>query len=138
MTERLPGGCLCGAIRYEIAQAVENVIACHCTDCQKAVGGGASHNSVVRTENVTYTAGTPKAYTKEVSPGKTLIRYFCGECGSPVFTQREYLPEFMVLKVGTLDDPSSLKMTMNIWTRSARPWMPIDETLENYETNRPL
>ena len=34
------GGCLCGAVRYEIDQTLSDVIACHCTDCQKASGSG--------------------------------------------------------------------------------------------------
>jgi hypothetical protein len=29
------GGCLCGAIRYEITEAPQMVYTCHCMDCQR-------------------------------------------------------------------------------------------------------
>ena len=29
------GGCQCGKIRYEIAEAPQLVYTCHCTDCQR-------------------------------------------------------------------------------------------------------
>jgi len=34
--------------------------------------------------------------------------------------------ETLVVRAGTLDDSSAMKITMNIWTRSARPWAWID------------
>ncbi len=36
MTEPLTGGCLCGAVRYEISAALTSLIACHCTNWQRA------------------------------------------------------------------------------------------------------
>ncbi len=30
------GGCICGAVRYEITEAPTSVYTCHCTDCQQA------------------------------------------------------------------------------------------------------
>ena len=32
----LKGGCMCGAVRYEITCEPTRVYACHCTDCQRA------------------------------------------------------------------------------------------------------
>ena len=42
MTDTITGGCLCGAVRYECSAELSKIIACHCTDCQKASGSGAS------------------------------------------------------------------------------------------------
>ena len=104
MTQTITGGCLCGAIRYSINQAVEVVSACHCTHCQKASGTGASHNALVPAGAVTFTAGKTKVYKDAAESGNTLYRHFCGDCGSPIYSQREKMPELMVIKVGTLDD----------------------------------
>ena len=49
-----------------------------------------------------------------------------GDCGSPLFSRRETTPENTALRIGTLDDSSGMKITANIWTRSARPWAYID------------
>jgi len=43
-----------------------------------------------------------------------------------------------VLKVGTLDDSADMKLIMNIWTGSARPWMPVDPATECHPGNRPV
>jgi len=57
MSDPITGGCLCGAIRYSVSQAPDKVIACHCTHCQKASGSGASHNALVPSAAVSFTAG---------------------------------------------------------------------------------
>ena len=91
-----------------------------------------------RSSSVTFTQGKPKTYKDSADSGNVLFRNFCADCGSPIYSQREKMPEMMVLKVGTLDDSSGLKLTTNIWTRSARPWMHIDPAATNHPQNRPL
>ena len=126
MPDPMTGGCLCGKIRYTVSQPLQNIIACHCTHCQKASGAGASHNAVVPTSAVTFTSGQPKLFADTAQSGNTLNRYFCGDCGSPIYSHRATTPETLVVRAGTLDDSSAMKITMNIWTRSARPWAWID------------
>jgi hypothetical protein len=58
--------------------------------------------------------------------GKEVSRRFCRECGSPVFSYAEMLPEMMFIKAGTLDDTSWLKPQMHVWTDSAHDWIPLD------------
>ena len=125
------GGCLCGAIRYRVSHPIAKLILCHCTDCQKASATGAS-------EKFQIVKGTPKLFSKVVDSGNTLHRAFCAGCGSPIFTRRENAPQITVVKVGTLDAPVEMEVAMNIWTRSARPWMRIDPALENYAQGRPV
>lgn len=138
MTNSITGGCLCGKIRYSVSQPLLNIIACHCTNCQKASGTGASFNAAVPTSAVTFTSGQPKLYEDIAQSGNILKRYFCSECGSPIYSQREKVPEMMVLKVGTLDDSKDMKLIMNIWTNSAQPWMHIDPATECHPENRPV
>jgi hypothetical protein len=49
----LTGGCLCGAIRYEIAEPPFAVYTCHCTDCQRITSSAFSIGMVVPAEAVT-------------------------------------------------------------------------------------
>lgn len=138
MAESITGGCLCGKIRYSINQSVQNIVACHCTHCQKASGSGVSHNAIVPASNFAITSGQPKVYADTADSGNKLYRAFCPDCGSPIYSQREKTPEVMVVKVGTLDDSSAMKLVMNIWTRSARPWVDISPDTEQHATNRPV
>jgi len=137
MTNLITGGCLCGKIRYSVSQPVEKIIACHCTHCQKASASGASYNTVVPAGAFAITAGTPKLFADMADSGNILHRYFCGDCGSAIYNQRTKTPEMVVIKVGTLDDSSQMKVVMNIWTKSARPWMHIDPATSCYPENRP-
>jgi hypothetical protein len=78
------------------------------------------------------TQGTPKRFTVTPDSGRTLHRFFCGDCGSPLFSRRELTPENTSLRIGTLDDSSGMKITANIWTRSARPWDYIDPASKQF------
>ena len=64
MTDRT-GGCACGAIRFKITAPLMGVGVCHCTDCQKASGGGPN-----------YVALAPKTLSKSrrARPGSTSVR----------------------------------------------------------------
>lgn len=137
MTQEITGGCLCGQIRYTVSQPVDKIIACHCTHCQKASGAGASHNVPLPASALTITRGQPRRYDDMADSGNILWRFFCPDCGSSLYSQRSKSPEMIVLKAGGLDDSSGMKLAMNIWTDSARPWMPIDPAVERHAKNRP-
>ncbi len=126
MPAPLTGSCLCGAIRYTLSVPVTELRACHCTHCQKASGAAGSVNAVIPGASFKITQGTPKRFAATADSGRTLYRYFCGDCGSPIYSHRAATPETLVVRAGTLDDSSGMKITMNIWTRSARPWAWID------------
>ena len=96
------GGCLCGAIRYRISPAPTNVIACHCTHCRKISGAGSSHNAAIPTSSLRFTAGKPKMFVDTAASGNRLHRFFCAECGSSLYSQREKMPEMTILKVGKI------------------------------------
>ena len=37
-SEKVTGGCLCGAVRYEVEAYLHNAFYCHCRMCQRASG----------------------------------------------------------------------------------------------------
>ena len=116
------GGCLCGAIRYTVSAPVTELRACHCTNCQKASGAGGSVNAMMASTAFKITQGTPKRYTAVADSGRTLHRYFCGDCGSPLYSQRAATPETLSIRAGTLEGAGGLKITANIWCASAPSW----------------
>jgi hypothetical protein len=46
-------------------------------------------------------------------------------------------PGFVVVRAGTLDDKSGLKITGNIWTSTAAAWSHIDPSTECHPENLP-
>ena len=132
MTTPLTGGCMCGAIRYTIGVPVTELRACHCTTCQKGSGTQGSVNAVIPASAFNLTQGTPKRYDCLADSGRTLYRCFCGDCGSPIYSQRATALDTFVVRAGTLDNPGDMKITANIWTRSARPWAHIDPATKQF------
>ena len=120
------GGCLCGAIRYSISAPITELRACHCIDCQRASGSHGTVAAFIPREGFQLLQGKPKHYAKRADSGRTLIRYFCGDCGSPIYSHRQTMPELIGVRAGTLDDSSDLKVTTQIWTKRARPWSYLD------------
>ena len=130
MAGPVTGSCLCGAIRFTIDQPVRELRACHCRNCQKASGAGGSVNAVLPSAAFHVAKGTPRRYSARADSGRLLHRYFCGECGSPIYSQRETTPETVVVRAGLFDETGDsagdMKIVANIWTGSARPWSHID------------
>ena len=137
MTEPLAGGCLCGAIRFSVSHPISELRACHCTHCQKASGAGGSVNAVVPAGSFAITKGAPKLFAGTAQSGRILNRFFCGDCGSPVYSQRADTPQLRVVRAGAFDSALNVKITCNIWTASARPWMHIDPASERHPGNLP-
>jgi hypothetical protein len=54
-----------------------------------------------------------------------LTRYFCPECGSPLYTVSPAHPEVLYVKAGTLDDPRLVHPRRQNWMRSRVPWTTI-------------
>jgi len=134
MPAPLIGGCFCGAIRYTVSVSIAELRMCHCRDCQKSTGTGGSVNALIKSDTIKITQGTPKRYSVTADSGRTLHRFFCGDCGSPLFSRRELTPENSALRIGTLDaeHAGGMKITANIWTRSARSWSHIDPATQQF------
>jgi hypothetical protein len=130
------GGCRCGAVRYEVIAEPMAVMNCHCRDCQYASGGGFSTVAVVPAAAFRVTKGTPKRFTVKGDSGRDITRCFCDTCGTPLFSEPPG-GTIMVVKAGTLDDPSWLKLAGNLYTKSAQPWAHIDPGLMQFEKMPP-
>jgi hypothetical protein len=126
------GGCLCGAIRYRVDTDITELRHCHCRDCQKASGAHGAVVAVIPRDKFKLEKGTPKRYAGKAASGRTLFRFFCADCGSQLYGQRESMPDMMTLRAGTLDDSDGLKIGMHIWTGSARSWSYIDPNAKQH------
>ena len=116
------GGCLCGAIRYTLDAAPVFQFACHCRACQHATGGSPTLGMIVPANGLTVTQGEPKNYASRGDSGGEVERQFCADCGAPLFSKLGARPELMVVKVGSLDDPSEFKVGIDMWMSAAQPW----------------
>jgi hypothetical protein len=122
---KLDGHCLCGAVSYASDADPAFVAICHCTDCQRQTGAAHSIVVGVPADQIEVSGSDAlKSYTTVGEDhGTDVERRFCGECGSPIYTENGGLPGLVILKGGTLDDTSWLEPQVEVWGRSAQPWV---------------
>jgi hypothetical protein len=127
------GGCQCGALRYEIAEAPQLTYACHCTDCQRLTSSAFSIAVVVPGDAFRVTSGEPRPLQKTADSGSVVTRWVCPKCGSWISGAPR--PGAAVrVRAGTLDDASWLHPTMHFWTRSKQPWIVLPDGSRTFET----
>ncbi|MEO8925789.1 MAG: GFA family protein [Caulobacteraceae bacterium] len=120
MTPRT-GGCLCGAVRYEISADPMGRVACHCRACQYASGGSPTLAMVLPKAALKVTQGEPRVYWSKGDSGGEVGRYFCEVCATPLFSYPS-AAEIAVVRVGSLDDPSDFAVQADMWMSAAQPW----------------
>ena len=122
------GQCLCGAIKYEIENAPAMTGICHCKNCQRQAGSAFSTLGGVPREEFAITEGTPKLYEDTaIASGNPVQRYFCGNCGSPIYSAISAQPDTIYLKTGTLDDTSNFEPQFHAWCDSKQNWVTLEE-----------
>ena len=100
MTE---GGCLCGALRYTCDEgAAVTALHCHCKDCQRVTGSGKA-TVVMFPESAVSIRGDYKTFSSLAHGWFTRkSRFFCGNCGSQLFTFVDEIPGHVFIKAGTM------------------------------------
>jgi hypothetical protein len=131
----LNGGCLCGAVRYTSNSAPEFVGVCHCRDCQRYTGS-AFAIMVSLPKTALQIRGTVKTFSKLGDSGKPILRHFCPECGSSIADEPSRRPGAIILNAGTLDDPSSVMPTLEIYCDRALPWVQLAGGMQRFAQNR--
>jgi len=121
MTHR-HGGCLCGAVRYEIKGAPVMTVLCHCSHCKRQSGAMFSTNVAVAEADYAQ-HGETKVYHDTGDTGQPVDRYFCGNCGSPILTRAAAFAGLALVKAGTLDDVSWLDPKVEVYADRAVGWV---------------
>jgi hypothetical protein len=132
MTE-ITGGCLCGAIRYEIDGEPFRIANCHCDDCRKATGSAYATNLFFKEEQIKILQGTPKKFEHLADSHNTMIKEFCSDCGSQVFGSGANRPGVKNIKVGSIDDARFVKPQVNLYTAHALSCSYIDDEIDNFQ-----
>lgn len=130
MAERT-GQCLCGAVHYRLRAEPLAARICWCKDCQHIASNGTAN--ILVPSDALEISGTLSDYFKTADSGNRMRRRFCPACGSHLFAESSGRPGFTVVRAGTLDDPSSIRPTANIWASSAPVWACLDPALERVE-----
>jgi hypothetical protein len=130
-TER-EGGCSCGAIRYRLTSDPLFTHCCHCLNCQRQTGSAFVINRLIEADRVELPAGDPQPVDVPRDDGSTQRIFRCPTCQVAVFSQYGR-PDVRFVRAGTLDDPSSVRPDVHIFTRSKLSWITLPESVPAFE-----
>ena len=129
----LTGHCYCGRLKYEAGGAPLMKLMCHCRECQYFTGGNSLPLIVTPEAEFKYTAGEVKSFARTdlAAPVK---REFCPNCGTHVVSRAPGLPGAVIIKVGSLDDPSAFdKPGVSIFTIDKQSFHHVFEGVPSFE-----
>ncbi|TAK97019.1 MAG: GFA family protein [Aquabacterium sp.] len=125
------GSCLCGGIRFRIRGELPPIQICYCSQCRKAQGAAFASNVPVQSCNFELVGGQDLMKAYEATPGKR--RWFCGCCGSPIYSERDSLPGVLRVRIGTVDEPIQARPAFHAHVESKCSWWELpDDGLPRY------
>ena len=131
----LNGGCMCGAVRYELKSEPYDSGWCHCRTCQLFSGAPAMAFICVPRGDFEWRKGEEQVrWIKTSSFGR---RAFCSECGTPLQVQVDHQPETVDFPIVTLDDPNGVAPEFHIFWVSKVDWFNPGDDLPRHEKFRP-
>lgn len=101
----IEGGCYCGELRFQFSGDPAFRGQCHCRECQYIAGGSMNIVMGIPEAGFSYSKGEPKGFARS-DLDTPVTREFCGNCGTHILARAKTMPGMLMLKVGTLDDPS--------------------------------
>ena len=131
MSERLTGGCQCGAVRYALNETPSGPHICHCRMCQKAFGSFFAPLTGVPIAAFEVTRGTLSVFKSS----EQAERGFCRDCGTPLTFRYVERPRIAV-SIGSLDKPEKVAPQNQYGIESRISWftklpsLPGDQTTE--------
>lgn len=130
---KVEGGCYCGAVRYKASGDALLKGQCHCRECQYGSGGGPNYIMGMPEAGFSYTKGKAAEFTRTDIEGP-VTRDFCQACGTQLVSKAPGLPGAVLIKIGTLDDPSVFGgAQMAIFTIDKQSFHHIAEGVASFE-----
>ncbi len=121
------GGCLCGAVRFEISGELTVPAMCHCAMCRRSHGALGVYTTAPA-ERVRITGDDQIAW---FSSSEMAERGFCRQCGSKLFWRKKGGGE-LDIAMGALDGATGLKATKHIWVTFKGDYYDIADDLPQY------
>jgi hypothetical protein len=123
------GGCLCGAVRFEVSGPATFLCYCHCLSCRRASGAPLVAWGTFPSSTFVLTAG---ALTERASSAG-IARGFCAACGTGLTYRRaDWIGDEIDVTLASLESPELLAPTMHVWVAHKLPWMEIADGLPQY------
>lgn len=133
----LTGGCLCGGVRFELAEPAPEAGYCHCTRCQRRTGTGSSAQARIDGRTFRLSQGDELVKAWRHSDGG-FEKCFCRECGAHLFSRNPDDPTQMSIRMAAFDGDPGVRPSSRQFAAYAPVWEPIpDDGLDRHDERKP-
>ncbi len=130
----LTGGCLCGAVRFEVTAPPLGAGYCHCTRCRRRTGTAASVQAQLEPGSLRLVRG--EEHVRAWQPPDGAAKEFCGLCGGQLWSRRA--DGAIGVRLGAFDEDPGVRPAYRQYVAYAAAWEPIpDDGLPRYPEARP-
>jgi hypothetical protein len=131
MSNMINGGCLCGAIEFELDQDFKAFYLCHCKQCQTLTGSAFASNLLTHPQNISWLKGIDSVVVYE-HPDRAFSKSFCKSCGSAVPFVNKTLTS-LIVPAGSLKSEIREKVQANIFVSEKACWASLEPEVKNFE-----
>jgi hypothetical protein len=129
MASQLAGQCLCGAVRYRVADEFSYSLICHCSQCRRATGSAFKPFAGIERHKLEIVSGESSVMRYGDATGHDV---HCGVCGSLLYSVIRD-SKYLHVTLGTLVDSPSIRPTAHIFVGSKAPWFSITDDLQQHD-----
>jgi hypothetical protein len=119
------GGCNCGVVRFEVTAPLYSSTYCHCTRCQRRTGTAASANARAAADSFRILQGEDRIRSWKPETGAE--KFFCGDCGSALFSRNAGDASFVGVRLGVLDGDPGIRPSAHQYVAYAAVWEPLPD-----------
>lgn len=130
----IKGSCLCEEVKYYYDGLINEVAVCHCNQCKRAQGTPFATNAPIELARCTFINNSGSLKTYPSSSNKK--RVFCGNCGTPLYSQRTEMPETIRLRLGTVTEGRIPEPNYEIYCESKSDWFSTNSERPKYEKDK--
>ncbi len=124
------GGCLCGAVRFEVTERPNIDAYCYCKMCQRWSGSVLTSWAGFDKDAFRCTQGEIKYYKSS----EFTERGFCANCGSSL-VQRALDGDWVSISTGSFDHSEDFRPRLHGGIESQVSWLNVDDDLPRQTTN---
>jgi hypothetical protein len=129
----LRGECYCRTVSFEVRDAFEYALYCHCSDCRRRTGAGSKPFAGAKADALWITTG---AEAVQHLGGDMEHHASCSRCGSLLYS-RVRGGAYVHVSLGALVDPPTIRPSAHIFVGSKAPWDLICDELPQFEALPP-
>lgn len=116
------GGCLCGAVRFEVRPPYLRLVCCHCSRCRKATSASHATNLVLEPDGLRWLDGEALVERFDLPEARSFATAVCRRCGTPLPHATRSGRE-VIVPAGSLDESPGISPSGHAHLDSRAPWL---------------